>query len=91
MLLRLKLGLTAAALSLGLATAPALAHGLVDVTLNNVSILNNNRVGIGVAANLVAQVCGIQAQVGIIASQIAQGTFPGCQAENNLGFVQVVD
>ena len=50
--------------------------GLVDVqvvdVLNNAEILNNNNVGVGVAAGVAAQVCGVTAQVGVIAEQVAR-------------------
>jgi hypothetical protein len=48
--------------------------GLVDVYINNV--LSNNDVTVNVAAQVAAQVCGLTAQVGIIAEQIQRtGTY----------------
>ncbi len=34
--------------------------------------MNDNQVGIGVAAGVAAQVCGVTAQVGVIAEQVAR-------------------
>ena len=61
---------TAAALSIGVVAAPALAQqsGLVNVSVDNNQILNN--VSVQVAANVAAQVCGIAAQVGVIAQSL---------------------
>jgi hypothetical protein len=50
--------------------AVIIGGGLVNVTVNNV--LNENEVGIGVAAGIAAQVCGVTAQVGVIAEQVAR-------------------
>jgi hypothetical protein len=44
--------------------------GLVNVAVNDV--LNDNEVGIGVAAGIAAEVCGVTAQVGVIARQVAR-------------------
>ena len=52
------------------AQGPVITGGLVDVTVNNV--LNNNDVGIGVAAGVAAQLCGVTAQVGVISQQVAR-------------------
>ncbi len=75
MLNKVKISIVALGFTLGFAGAPALAQplitgGLVNVTVNDV--LNDNRVGIGVAAGIAAQVCGLTAQVGVIAQQVAR-------------------
>lgn len=75
MLNKAKVSIVALAFAFGLSGAAALAQplitgGLVNVTVNDV--LNENRVGIGVAAGIAAQVCGLTAQVGVIARQIAR-------------------
>ena len=53
--------------------------GAVNVTVRDIStgdIISNNQVGIGVAAGIVANVCGLTVQVGVIARQIARdGTY----------------
>jgi hypothetical protein len=41
------------------------------VDLIDGDVLGNNEVGVGVAAGVAAQVCGVQAQVGVIAEQLA--------------------
>jgi|tagenome__1003787_1003787.scaffolds.fasta_scaffold20259433_1 hypothetical protein len=84
----------ALALPVGAEAAPppvVVGGGLVNVqvvdVLNNVDILNNNNVGIGVAAGVAAQVCGLTAQVGIIAQQVARtGAFT---CTNDAGTQQV--
>ena len=63
--------MTAAALATTVATIPAEAQqqsGLVNVYVDDV--LTNNNVTVQVAANVAATVCGITAQVGVIAEQI---------------------
>jgi hypothetical protein len=50
--------------------AVVIGGGLVNVAVNDV--LNDNEVGIGVAAGIAAQVCGVTAQVGVIAEQVAR-------------------
>ena len=77
---RLKVKVVAAAMMLGLAIAPAMAQqrqgGLVNVAIGDITtgdILSNNRVGIGVAANIAANVCGTAVQVGVLASVLAHG------------------
>ena len=76
---------TAGTLALGAVGAPAatadpvvvVGGGLVDVqvvnVLNNAEILSRNNVGIGVAAGVAAQVCGVAVQVGVLAPQLAGG------------------
>lgn len=83
------------------AQGPVIAGGLVNVTL--VNVLNNNtvlsydrilqNVGIGVAANVAAQVCGVQVNVpvGVIASQVARtGQATACEIPNQDGTVTQV-
>jgi ethanolamine utilization microcompartment shell protein EutL len=65
-----------AALTLGVALTATTAHaqqprqqGLVNVNVGDVTLLEN--VGVGVAANIVAQVCGLQVgQVAVLANQV---------------------
>jgi hypothetical protein len=76
---------TSGALAVAFAGAPAaqaqpdvvIGGGLVNVQVNNV--LNDNEVGIGVAAGVAAQVCGLTAQVGVIASQVARTGAFSCE------------
>ena len=95
MFARVKRGTVAVAFALGLAVIPAAAqqqNGLVNVAIGDVltgDILTNNRVGIGVAAEVAAAVCGVTAQVGVIASQIAQTGAFDCTNEQNTEFVQI--
>ena len=74
MLNRLKIGTAAIALTLGLAMpVGAQQNGLVNVKVQdliNGDVLSNNKVSIGVAANVAAAVCAV-AQVGVIARQVA--------------------
>ena len=63
--------MTAVALATTVATIPAEAQkqvGLVNVYVDDV--LTNNNVTVNVAANIAATICGITAQVGVIADQI---------------------
>jgi hypothetical protein len=94
MLSKFKLGLAAVALTFGVAGAPALAQqaGLVNVAIGDITtgdIISNNRVGVGVAANVAATVCGVTAQVGVIASQIARTGGYECKSATNGRFVQI--
>jgi len=94
MLLKFKLGLAAVALTFGFAAAPAVAQqaGLVNVAIGDITtgdILSNNRVGVGVAANVAANVCGVTAQVGVIAEQIARTGGFNCENTTTSRFVQV--
>ena len=83
-------------LSVGV-TMPPLAeaqtqNGLVNVAIGDITtgdILSNNRVAVGVAANVAANVCGVTAQVGVIASQIARTGQFRCENEQTSRFVQV--
>ena len=62
-------------LAVGLA-APASAqqNGLVNVEIGDVTILEN--VGIGVAANIAAQICGVQVNAAVIARQVVRNDAP---------------
>jgi hypothetical protein len=67
--------------------APAQAQpqrGLVNVNIGNV--LTENAVGVGVAANIIAEVCGVAVPVAVLAQQVVRegGTFETrCTAEGN--------
>jgi hypothetical protein len=55
--------------------------GLVNVQVVDLidgDVLSDNNVGVGVAAGVAAQVCGVQAQVGVIARQLARGDDFSC-------------
>lgn len=45
---------------------------IVDLTVIGGDVLSDNEVGVGVAAGVAAQVCGLTAQVGVIAEQVAR-------------------
>ena len=90
-----KLAIISAALTLGFVATPAIAQqgGLVNVEIGDVltgDILSNNRVGIGVAANIAANVCGVTAQVGVIAQQIAQTGAYSCTNTTTSEFVSIL-
>ena len=66
--------------------------GLVNVAIGDITtgdILSNNRVAVGVAANVAANVCGVTAQVGVIAEQIARTGNFRCENTQTSRFVQV--
>ena len=53
--------------------APAQAqpqNGLVNVNIENV--LNENAVGVGVAANVIAEVCGVVVNANVLARQVVR-------------------
>jgi hypothetical protein len=84
-----------AALAVGFAGAPA-AHaqpdvviggGLVNVAVNDV--LNDNEVGTGVAAGIAAEVCGVTAQVGVVAQQVARTGAFDCTNTANGNTVEI--
>jgi hypothetical protein len=57
--------------------APAQAqpqNGLVNVSIENV--LNRNAVGVGVAANVIAQVCGVVVNANVLAEQVVRDGGP---------------
>ncbi len=62
----------------GAASAQPQQEGLVNVYINDVLDVNNNNVGIGVGANVAAQICGVQAQVGVLAQQVARNGAAEC-------------
>lgn len=68
----------ALAVPVGAQAAPpavVIGGGLVNVQVVDLidgDVLSNNNVGIGVAAGVAAQVCGVTAQVGVIAQQVAR-------------------
>lgn len=70
--------------------APAQAQpqqrGLVNVIVFNddVEVLNENAVGVGVAANILANVCGVVVNANVIAQQVVrdnEGLTRDCTAE----------
>jgi hypothetical protein len=66
--------------------AVVVGGGLVNVQVVDLidgDVLSNNNVAVGVAAGVAAQVCGVQAQVGVIAEQLARGGDFSC--ENDAG------
>ena len=86
---RIAIGVATLAIAAGTAvatTAPAEAQttqqdGLVNVSVGNVNVLNN--ANIGVAANVVAQVCGVSVgPVAVLAEQVDRSgqTATVCQA-----------
>ena len=62
---------------------PVISGGLVNIQI--VNVLNNNEVNvqvpIGVAANIAANVCVGELQVGVLASQLAHGGTVECVAK----------
>lgn len=92
-----KAALVALVLSLGLAAATPRVDaqtqtGLVNVSVGDIStgdILSNNTVTVGVAANVAANVCGIQLQAGVLSALLdQQGSFR-CENQQTLRFVQI--
>ena len=78
---RLAALLTGAVLAIGLAAAPAASaqqnvgqRGLVNVKVGDVTILEN--VGVGVAANVAANVCGVQVNAAVLAQQLVANNAP---------------
>jgi len=61
------------------ASAQPEQNGLVNVYVDDV--LNNNNIGVGVAANVAAEICGVQAQVGVLAQQVARGGQAVCTSD----------
>jgi hypothetical protein len=83
-------------LSIGVTMPPVaeaqVQSGLVNVAIGDITtgdILSNNRVGIGVAANVAANVCGVTAQVGVIAEQVARTGNYRCENTTTSRFVQI--
>jgi hypothetical protein len=78
----------AAAATFGLAS-PAIAQqeGLVNVNIGDVTILQD--VGVGVAANVLANVCGVQVNAAVIARQVIRNDAPlvgSCTNQNDAPF-----
>jgi hypothetical protein len=66
----------ACALSVGVAAGPASAQpqqGLVNVIIGDITIQD---IGVGVAANVVANVCGVQVNAAVIAEQVVRNNEP---------------
>lgn len=63
-------------LALGALAPTAGAHqsGLVNVEVGDVTILEN--VGVGVAANVAAQICGVQVNAAVLAQQVVRNDEP---------------
>jgi len=62
-------------------------EGLVNVRIGSVTVLED--VGIGVAANLLANVCGVQVNAAVIAEQVIRNDEPltgECTNRNNAPF-----
>jgi hypothetical protein len=91
-------GLVATVMAFGLVTAvptttEAQQAGLVNVAIGDITtgdILSQNRVGVGVAAQVAANVCGVTAQVGVIAKQVARTGNFRCENEQTGRFAQIV-
>jgi hypothetical protein len=68
--------LAASAISIGAAAAPASAqqNGLVNVNVGDVTVLQD--VGVGVAANVAANICGVQVNAAVIADQVVRNGQP---------------
>ena len=80
----------AAAMSLGAASVPAEAQpqvGLVNVSIGDVEILND--VSLGLAANVAAQICGVQAAV--LAQQFLQTGEATCTSRSGRQTVTLSD
>lgn len=95
MFTKFKVSMAALAIAFGFAAGPVMAQqaGLVNVSIGDITtgdILSENRVGVGVAAQIAANVCGVTAQVGVIASQVARTGQFGCENEQTGRFVQIV-
>jgi molybdopterin-binding protein len=78
---------TAAALALPLAAAPATAQqsqkGLVNVQIGDIEtgdILSDITVNVGVGLNIAANVCGVS--VGVLATQLGQQGVAHCQTDD---------
>jgi carbohydrate-selective porin OprB len=75
--------LTVGAAAPASAQPPVITGGLVNITI--VDVLNQNEVNVqvpvGVAANIAANVCVGNLQVGVLASQLARGGIVECTAE----------
>jgi hypothetical protein len=68
---------TAGTLAFGIAGAPAAQaqqEGLVNVNVGDVTILEN--VGVGVAANVAANICGVAVNAAVLAEQVVRNNAP---------------
>ena len=68
--------LATAAVSIGLVAAPAAQaqqNGLVNVQIGDITIQD---VGVGVAANVLANVCGVQVNAAVLAQQVVRNDDP---------------
>ena len=95
MMKQFKAAVCAAALAIPMAAVPASAQrpvviggglvnvqvGSIDVLTGNIDIIDDVTVGIGVAAQIAANVCGVA--VGVLAQDLAKGNDFSC--ENDLG------
>ena len=61
--------LIGAGVGVPVASAQPQQNGLVNVAVGNINV----NVGVGVAANIVAQVCGVNLPVNVLAAQVVQG------------------
>lgn len=74
------------------ATAQSRQSGLVNVGIGDIEtgdILSNNTVAVGVAAQVAAAVCGVTAQVGVIAQQVARTGQFRCENRQTGEFAQI--
>ena len=79
---RLAAGLAVVAIGVGAAGAPAASaqpqnvgqQGLVNLNVGDVTVLQN--VGVGVAANVAANVCGVQVNAAVLAQQLVANNAP---------------
>jgi hypothetical protein len=76
-------GLMSVGLAAPASAQPVITGGLVNITIVDVLTENevNVQVPIGVAANIAANVCVGNLQVGVLASQLARGGIVECTAE----------
>lgn len=58
----------------GPAAAQPVQVGLVNVSIGDVTILED--VGVGVAANVAANICGVQVNAAVIADQVVRNNAP---------------
>jgi hypothetical protein len=71
------------------AAAQQTQNGLVNVAVETGDVLSNNRVGIGVAANIAANVCGNTVQVGVLAVQLAHNEGFECSNPDSGATVEI--
>lgn len=56
------------------AAAQPVQEGLINVNIGDVTILEN--VGVGVAANVAANICGVQVNAAVLAEQVVRNDAP---------------